>query len=77
MINLFLPDGAGTTFSRILAFSAEFRIRDILVWIRMRIRILGSLPLNNGSGSVPKPSVTFRMQKYILSIIFNVLINEI
>ncbi len=43
------------------------RIRDILVRIRMRMRILGSVPLTNrygcGCGSVPKSSVTLRMQK--------------
>ncbi len=32
-----------------LCFQAVFRIHDILVWIR--IRILGSMPLTNGSGS--------------------------
>ncbi len=37
------------------------RIHDILVRIRMRIRIRGSVPLTSGSGcgSVPKSSVTF------------------
>ncbi len=40
-----------------------FGIRDILV--RVRMRILGSVPLTIGSGcgSVPKSSVTFGMQK--------------
>jgi hypothetical protein len=41
---------------------AVLRIREILVRILMRIRILGSVPLTNGSGcgsgSVPKYSVT-------------------
>jgi hypothetical protein len=45
--------------------SRVFRIRDILV--RIRMWILGSAPLTNGSGcgsgSVSKSSVTFRMQK--------------
>ncbi len=41
-----------------------FQIYDILVRIRMRIRILGSFPLTNGSGcgSGPQSSVTW-MQK--------------
>ncbi len=30
-------------------FTAVLRIRDILVRIRMRMRILGSVPLTNGS----------------------------
>jgi hypothetical protein len=37
-----------------LLFSSGFAallIRDILVWIRMLFRILGSVPLTNGSGS--------------------------
>jgi hypothetical protein len=38
-------------------------IPDILVRIRTRIWILGSVPLTNGSGSVPKSSVAFRMHK--------------
>ncbi len=44
-----------------ITLAGQIRIRDILV----RIRILGSVPLTNGSGcgSVPKSSVTFRMQK--------------
>jgi hypothetical protein len=33
-------------------FLPVFRVRDI--WVRIRIRILGSVPLTNGSGSVPK-----------------------
>jgi hypothetical protein len=51
-------------YQQIRAFTlkAVFRIRDILV----RIRILGSLPLTDGSGSgfgsVPKFLVTFTMQ---------------
>jgi hypothetical protein len=46
-----------------------FRIRDILVRIRMRIPILGSISLTNGSGcgAVPKSSVTFKMQKLYFS----------
>ncbi len=32
------------------SFKAVFRIRDLLVWTRMRMRILGSVPLTNGSG---------------------------
>jgi hypothetical protein len=56
---------------QILLFEAVFRIRDILVRIRMLIRILGSVPLTNGfecgsgcdCGSVPKSSATLRMQK--------------
>ncbi len=50
---------------QIFILVAVFRICDILV----RIRILGSVPLTNGSGSgcrcgfVPKSSVTFRMPK--------------
>ncbi len=47
-----------------------------LVRIRMRMRILGSVPLTNGFGSVPKSSVTLRMQ-YLFFIFVNVLINEI
>jgi hypothetical protein len=45
-------------------------VRDILVRIRMRIRILGSVPLANGSGcgSAPKSFVTLRMQKYIFFV---------
>jgi hypothetical protein len=60
-----------------------FRILYILVWIRMRIRILGTAPLAYGSGcvygcgSVPKSSVTIRMQKIKFCQIFNVLIIEI
>jgi hypothetical protein len=51
-------------FSRFQAhFFEVFRIRDILVRIQMRIRILGFEPLTNGCRSVPKYSVTFRMQK--------------
>ncbi len=56
-----------------------FQIRDILILIRMRI--LGSVRLTNGSvcgcGSVPKSSVTFKMQKNYFFILFNVLINKI
>jgi hypothetical protein len=37
---------------------AMFRIRDIFARIRMRVRILGFVPLTVGSGSVPKSSVT-------------------
>jgi len=52
----------------------EFRNCDILV----RIQILGSVPLTNGSGygcgSIPKSSVTFREQK---NQFFDVLITEI
>ena len=33
------------------AFLAVLRIHDILVWIRIRIWIRGSMPLTNGSGS--------------------------
>ncbi len=36
---------------------AVFRIHDILVWIRIRIR--GSMPLTNGSGSKVFPLITF------------------
>jgi hypothetical protein len=39
----------------------------------MRIRILGSVRLANGSRSVPKSSVTFRVQKNQFFHIFNVL----
>ncbi len=44
---------------------SRIRIRDILIRIQMRIRILGFVPLpNGGCGSVPRSSaVTFRMQK--------------
>jgi hypothetical protein len=52
-----------------VAFIPNFRIRDILV----RIRILGSVPLTKGSGSVPKSSVTFRLKKNLFFNIFNVL----
>jgi hypothetical protein len=53
---------------KVVQFKAVFRIRDMLV----RIRILGTLPLTNrsGCGSVPKSSVTFRMQKSIFFFIF-------
>ncbi len=40
-----------------------------LVWIR----IFGSVPLTNGSGSVRKSPVTFRIQKIYFFIFFNVL----
>jgi hypothetical protein len=43
---LLLDDGFG---GEILYFRSVFRIHDILVWIRIRIR--GSVPLTNGSGS--------------------------
>ncbi len=47
-----------------------FRIRDILV--RIRMRILGSMPLTYGpgcgSGPVRRSSVTFRKQKYLFFI---------
>jgi hypothetical protein len=33
-----------------LLFSAVLRIHDVLVWIQIRIRIRGSMPLTNGSG---------------------------
>jgi hypothetical protein len=58
-------------------YNPVFRICDILVRIRMRIRILGSVLLTNGSecGSVLNSSVTFRMPNFF--IFFNVLINEI
>ncbi len=46
-----------------ISFLTVFQVRDILVLIRMRIRILGCVPLTNGCGSVPKSSVTFRMQQ--------------
>ncbi len=41
-------------------FFSVFRICDILERIQMRIRILGAVPLTNGSGcgSVPKSTVT-------------------
>jgi hypothetical protein len=58
-----------------LILKPVFRIRDVFLGIRMRIRILGSVPLTNGCGSecgsVPKSSVTFRMQKkYFFSSYF-------
>jgi hypothetical protein len=58
---------------------ALFRIRVILVRIRIRIRLLESVPLTNGYGckSVPKSSLTFRMQKNLFFIFSNVLINDI
>jgi hypothetical protein len=53
---------------------AVLRIREILLRILMRIRILGSVPLTNGSGrgsgSVPKYSVTFRMHENFFLHIF-------
>jgi hypothetical protein len=35
----------------LIAILAVLRIHDILGWIRIRIRIRGSMPLTNGSGS--------------------------
>jgi hypothetical protein len=44
---------------RMKGFLPVFRIHDILVWIRIRIR--GSMPLTNGSGSTvdsdPDPAI--------------------
>ncbi len=48
-------------------FFPVLRIHDILVWIRIRIQIRGSMPLTNGSGSGPWirillfSSLTFKM----------------
>jgi hypothetical protein len=46
--------GAGERFLSgvtALMFPAVLRIHDILVWIRNRIWIRGSMPLTNGSGN--------------------------
>ncbi len=51
------------TTSNLTYLQAVFRIRDILLWIRIRIR--GSMPLTNGSGSWIRilllSSLTFKM----------------
>ncbi len=66
-----------TTYTVMLLITEEcrsvFRIRDIL--LRIRIRILGSVPLTNGSRSVPKSSVTQDAKIQFFSYFFIVLIN--
>ncbi len=56
--------------TKIYLTSTVFRILDILVRIRMQIRILGSVLLTHGSGSVSKSSVNFRMQQNLFFRIF-------
>ncbi len=46
-------------FPYLSSFSAVFRIHDILVWMRIRIR--GWMPLTNGSGSLLFSPLTFKM----------------
>jgi hypothetical protein len=70
--NKSLQKRLGALVNYFLSYLPWFLIRDILVRIRMRIRILGSQPLTNGSGSVPKSSVTIRMAQ-----LFHVVMNEI
>jgi hypothetical protein len=62
------------TFQTSWVSPAVFRIHDILGWIRIRIRILGSMLLTNGSGS---GSCYFRhrpsrcQQKLIFNTVFS------
>jgi hypothetical protein len=45
-----LKDAGNFVFYQVYLIFSVLRIHDILGWIRIRIRILGSMPLTNGSG---------------------------
>jgi hypothetical protein len=53
-------------------YSSVFRIRDILVLIRKRIRILGSVPLTDPYQNLQRLSGCKKIQKINFFLFFNV-----